>query len=124
MNTYTYSEARQKLATLLEKAKKESILPGFILNEEKSNVTLSMEVEKLLYRFPEIILRSAEEFEPHYIVNYLIALAHSYNTYYGNTKIIDKNDSMSPYKIALTLAFSLVIKNGLYLLGIKVPERM
>ena len=82
------------------------------------------EIEKLLYRFPEVVLRSAEEFEPHYIANYLIDIARAYNTYYGNTKIIDKDDLMSPYKIALTLAFSLVMKNGLNLLGIKAPERM
>ena len=31
---------------------------------------------------------------------------------------------MSPYKIALTLAFSNIMKNGLYLLGIKAPEKM
>ena len=110
---YSYARAN----SVLEKAKKENILPGFRSDEIS-------EVEKLLYRFPEIIFRSAQEFEPHYIANYLIGLARSYNAFYGNTKIIDKDDSTSPYKIALTLAFSTVIKNGLYLLGIKTPERM
>ena len=112
-----YSFARAN--SVLEKAKKENILPGFMLDDSTPT-----EVEKLLYRFPEIVLRSAQEFEPHYIANYLIDIARAYNTYYGNTKIIDKNDSTSSYKVALTLAFSLVIKNGLYLLGIKAPERM
>jgi len=117
---YSYSRAN----SILEKAKIEKILPSFIFDEEKSNLPLPTELEKLLYRFPEIVFRSAKEFEPHYIANYLIDIAHSYNTYYGNTKIIDKNNTISSYKVALTLAFSLVIKNGLYLLGIEVPERM
>ncbi len=117
---YSYARAN----SILEKAKIEKILPGFILNEEKSNLSLVTELEKLLYRFPEIVLRSAKEFEPHYITNYLIEIAHTYNTFYGNTKIIDKDNPISSYKIALTLAFSIVIKNGLYLLGIKVSERM
>ncbi|KKP88226.1 MAG: Arginine-tRNA ligase [Candidatus Nomurabacteria bacterium GW2011_GWA2_35_80] len=112
-----YSFARAN--SVLEKAKKENILPGFM-----SDDFAPTEVEKLLYRFPEIVFRSAQEFEPHYIANYLIDIARAYNTYYGSTKIIDKNDPTSPYKVALTLAFSLVIKNGLYLLGIKAPERM
>ena len=112
-----YSFARAN--SVLEKAKKENILPGFMLDDSAPT-----EVEKLLYKFPEIVFRSAQEFEPHYIANYLIDIARAYNTYYGNTKIIDKNDPISPYKVALTMAFSIVLKNGLYLLGIKTPERM
>jgi arginyl-tRNA synthetase len=117
---YSYARAN----SVLEKAKMENILPGFLLNDEKSEPIPLGDIEKLLYRFPEVVLRSAEEFEPHYIANYLIDIARAFNTYYGNTKIIDKDDMESPYKIALTLAFSIVIKNGLYLLGIKAPERM
>jgi len=112
---YSYARAN----SVLEKAKKENILPGF-----GSDLLEISEVEKLLYKFPEIVFRSAQEFEPHYIANYLIELARSYNAFYGNTKIIDKDDPTSPYKVALTLAFATIIKNGLYLLGIKAPERM
>ncbi|MFA6585886.1 MAG: arginine--tRNA ligase [Candidatus Paceibacterota bacterium] len=112
---YSYARAN----SILEKAKAENILPGFL----RFDLCIS-EVEKLLYRFPEIVERSTKEFEPHHIANYLIEIARAFNTYYGNTKIIDKNDEESSYRVALTLAFSLVMKNGLYLLGIKAPERM
>lgn len=114
---YSYARAR----SVLEKAKKENLEPRTSNLKPERDIT---DVERILYRFPEIVLCSAQEFEPHYIANYLIDLARAYNTYYGNTKIIDKEDSASPYKIALTEAFSLVMKNGLHLLGIKVPERM
>ncbi|MCX6751519.1 MAG: arginine--tRNA ligase [Candidatus Nomurabacteria bacterium] len=124
---YSYARAN----SVLEKAKKENMLPGFVFLkpgfgdlQKPGFFEPISEVEKLLYRFPEIVFKSAQEFEPHYIANYLIELARAFNTYYGNTKIIDKDDSASPYKVALTLAFSIVIKNGLYLLGIKAPERM
>ena len=114
---YSYARA----FSILEKAKVENILPSFVFSEIDVNV---FEIEKLLYRFPEIVLRGAQEFEPHYIANYLVDIARAFNAFYGNNKIIDKDDSMSSYKVALTLAFSYVIKNGLYLLGIKSPERM
>jgi len=81
-------------------------------------------VEKLLYQFPEVVLRSASEYEPHYIANYLIEVARAYNSFYGNTMIVDKEDKTSSYKIALTYAFSFVMKNGLYLLGIEAPKKM
>ncbi len=113
---YSYARAR----SVLEKAVAENIYPDI----KRPNDLEIIEIEKILYKFPEIVLRAAEEFEPHYIANYLIELARAFNGFYGNNKIVDKNDPSSPYKIALTEAFSLVMKNGLYLLGIKAPERM
>jgi len=122
---YSYARAN----SILEKAKIENILPSFMfsrsdLKSSKRPDLYIFEIEKLLYRFPEIVERSAKEFAPHYIANYLVDIARAFNAFYGNNKIIDKDDSMSSYKVALTLAFSNVIKNGLYLLGIKAPDRM
>lgn len=112
---YSYARAN----SVLEKAQKENILPDFnILPEE------IFEVEKLLYRFPEIVLRAAQEYEPHYVANYLIEVARAYNSFYTNMVIVDKKDKTSPYKIALTYAFSFVMKNGLYLLGTEAPKKM
>jgi arginyl-tRNA synthetase len=115
---YSYARAN----SILEKAKAENILPIFL--ENNFSELEIFDIEKLLYRFPEIVERSAKEFAPHYIANYLVDIARAFNAFYGNNKIIDKDDSMSSYKVALTLAFSNVMKNGLYLLGIKAPERM
>jgi arginyl-tRNA synthetase len=113
-----YSYARAK--SILGKAKDENIKIKTDI-PEGWEVT---EVEKLLSRFPEIVVRSAEDFAPQQVANYLIELARSFNTFYGNTKIVDKENIISPYKLAITEAFSIVIKNGLNLLGIKSPEKM
>ncbi len=112
-----YSYARAK--SVLRNAEKENIKAS--LENLPAEVT---ETEKLLYRFPEVVLYSAEKFESHHIANYLIELARVYNSFYGNTKIVDKNDVTSSYKLALTSAFATVMQNGLWLLGIKVPEKM
>ena len=112
---YSYARAN----SILEKAKKENLSPSFkILPKETA------EVEKLLYRFPEIVARATKEFGPHYIANYLIELARSFNSFYGNNQIVNKNNKESSYRIALTEAFSIVMKNGLHLLGINAPEKM
>ncbi len=81
------------------------------------------DLEKMLYRFPEVVERAAREFAPHYLVTYLIELAGEFNSFYAREQIIDESDS-SPYKLAITSATATVLKNGLNLLGIKVPERM
>jgi arginyl-tRNA synthetase len=84
----------------------------------------SYSLEKILYRFPEIVERAGREYEPHYITTYLTELAGLFNNYYANNQIIAAEDKDSPYKIALTHAFEIVMRNGLTLLGIEVPEKM
>ncbi len=81
-------------------------------------------LEKLLARFPEVIARAGREYAPHHIATYLIELAGSFNSFYAGHKIVDEADPTSPYRLALTEAFGLVMKKGLDLLGIKVPEEM
>ncbi len=112
---YSYARAN----SVLEKAQKENILPDFEHVPEKT-----FEVEKFLYRFPEIVKRAASEYEPHYIANYLIEIARAFNSFYGNTVIVHQEDKASSYKVALTYAFSFVMKTGLHLLGIKALAKM
>ncbi len=112
---YSYARAN----SVLEKAQKENILP-----DPHSFPTEIFAIEKLLYQFPEVVLRSVSEYEPHHIANYLIEVARAYNSFYGNTIIVDQKDKTSSYKVALTYAFSFVMKNGLYLLGIEAPKKM
>ena len=112
-----YSHARAY--SILEKAKSENIKPDF--TQLPGEV---YEVEKLLYRFPEVILRSAYLYEPHHIVNYLTELARAFNSFYGNNTIVNKDDANSPYKVALAFAFAQVMQKGLNLLGIEAPEKM
>ncbi len=112
---YSYARAQ----SILRKAKVEKIK----LNTKKFGPELST-LEKIIYRFPEVVERAGDEYSPHYIATYLIELASSFNSFYAEGKIVDKEDVDSPYKIALTEAFSVVLKNGLNLLGIDAPLHM
>ncbi|MEK7642250.1 MAG: arginine--tRNA ligase [Patescibacteria group bacterium] len=93
--------------------------------EERPGDFEIQEVEKMLYRFSEIVKRAGKEYAPHYLVTYLVELASGFNSFYAREKIIDEaNREASAYKLALTQAVAQILKNGLHLLGIKVPERM
>jgi arginyl-tRNA synthetase len=81
-------------------------------------------LEKLILRFPEVVERSRKEYSTHYIVTYLIELSSAFNSYYANNQIINSEDSLSPYRVMITKVFSEIMKNGLWILGIKVPEKM
>lgn len=81
-------------------------------------------LEKLLARYPETVERAWTGLAPHHVANYLMELAGTFNAFYANTQIVKADDTTSPYKVALVEAFSIVMKNGLNVLGIRVPKRM
>ncbi len=112
---YAYTRAK----SVLEKAKEEKVKPALKLMPNEVS-----ELESMICRFSEVVERSGKELAPHYIATYLIELSRVFNAYYAKVKIVNKKDEFSPYKLALTLAFMQIMKNGLEILGIKVPERM
>lgn len=102
--------------SILEKAKRtdaeQSTLPDTIFP-----------IEKILYRFPEIVEKAGMDLAPNYIVTYLTELASAFSNFYAQGVIVsDAPDSQ--YKVAITKAFSVVMKRGLELLGIPVLTRM
>ena len=113
---YTVVRAR----ALLEKARKE----GVVANTTLPSGWVTTDLEKHLYKFPEVVVRSYETLEPHHIATFLTEAASLYNSFYSGGKIVDTENSESPYKVALTDAFRIVMENGLNLLGIRVPLRM
>ena len=104
---------------ILKKAKEQ----GIEINSENAPEEITV-LEKLLYQFPEVVAHSYEELEPHHIATYLTELASAFNSFYGNTLVVNKDDQHSGYRAALVEAFKNTMKNGLYLLGIQTPEKM
>jgi len=82
------------------------------------------DLEKYLCRFPEIVEASQKLWEPHHIATYLLILAREFNSWYGNTKILDEENLNVSYNLWLTQSVATTIGNGLHLLGIKYLERM
>lgn len=112
-----YSHVRA--LSVLKKAEAE----GVSANVSRSPETPLL-LSKLLYRFPEVVEKAEIEREPHYVTTYLTELAAAFNGWYAHEKIVDSEDSLSPFRVALTKAFAITMKNGLWLLGIEAPERM
>ena len=116
-----YAHARAN--SILEKAGKRGDARG----ERKNN----HEIEKLLYRFPEIVERAGKEYAPNFIVTYLTELAASFNNFYAHEPVLSstklgtgEEGPESAYRLAIVEAFKTVMKNGLTVLGIPAPERM
>jgi len=110
--------AHTRAVSVLEKAEKEGYKAETTLAPQESTT-----LEKLMYRFPEVVARSQTEHEPHYITTYLTELAGAWNSWYASEKILDESTTVA-YKLALAQAFACTMKNGLWLLGIKAPRKM
>lgn len=108
-----------RASSILNKANQENIKASFENIPEEVTA-----LEKSLYQFPEVVSRAYDSLEPHHIATYLTELASTFNAFYANTQIVNKDDKYSPYRLALVESFYQTMKNGLYLLGIKTPNRM
>lgn len=114
-----YAHARTQ--SILAKAEKEGV---FAAPRSFSEVgeTISA-VEKLLYRFPEVVARACQDYAPHHLATYLYDLASTFSGYYVDHQVVSQ-EANSPYRVALTEAVGIVLKNGLKLLGIEAPKKM
>lgn len=83
------------------------------------------ELVKLLYDFPQIVLAAGETLSPALIANYLFDLAQHFNTFYQETPIFkEENVELRKMRLGISGFISIVIKNGMSLLGIEVPDKM
>ena len=88
------------------------------LNEDEYNLI------DALKKFPETVMLSAERNEPCLITRYAIDLATLFNKFYFDCKILGTDDNTKNFRLTLTKATSITIKNALKLLGIKAPTKM
>ncbi len=111
--------AHARITSILEKARAQSFTPSAEHPPENP-----YPLEKVLYRFPEVIRLAQTDLSPHHLVVYLTELASAFNSFYAQETIIDTNDEYTPYKLALTSAVRETLNRGLYLLGIIAPKYM
>ena len=107
---------------ILEKA-------GYIPKYEELNLKnitddSSMNVIKLLYQFGDIVKMAADKNEPSIISRYLIDLAQSFSSFYTENHIIGEQKDIQDARLYLTNMVGTVLKQGLNLLGIEVPDKM
>ena len=79
----------------------------------------------MILDFPNIINESARTYNPSLVANYIYNSVKEYNSYYQTVKILSgDNDSIISFRVALSDMLGKVIKDGMDLLGIDVPNRM
>ena len=84
----------------------------------------SLEVIKKIYEFNNVIENSVDKNEPSLLARYLLELAKNYSTFYNNNKILVEDTKIKDARVFLTYSVGLVLKIGMKLLGIEMPDKM
>jgi arginyl-tRNA synthetase len=115
-----YTHARIK--SILRKAAGENFKEN---REETSLLKLEKEVIKHIELFPATIHEAATEHDPSKIAIYIFNLAQQFNSFYAQHSIANaENEIKKILRLQIATLTAHVIKSGMGMLGIAVPERM
>lgn len=89
-----------------------------LLNKE------AIETITLLYSFSSILEQVAEKNEPSILARYLINLSQSYSSFYNEHHIIVEDKKIQDARLMLTYICGVVLKEGVNLLGMQMPDKM
>lgn len=119
-NTGPYLQyAHARACSILNKAGKAKLATDF------AGVIFSASERSLLLKlgeYPEVVGRAIEELRPHHICTYLFELAHEFNGFYENDRIIGSD--REAIRLALVKMYTEKLAQGLGTLGIPAPEKM
>jgi arginyl-tRNA synthetase len=98
---------------------------GRLRGEEEQRVV------ELLADFPDAVASAAAAYDPHVISAYLLRLSGAFNKFYQRKddrgridKIISDDASLTAARMVLVKTVQVVVREGLYLLGLEAPEEM
>ena len=116
---YTYA----RIDSILRKAGEQKLEIGnwkFDKLADSKEHELTMELAK----YPEIVLKASDNYDPSEVAKYLFDLAKIFNDYYHRIPVLKAEKNVRKARLALITAINQVIANGLNLLGIEVLEEM
>ncbi len=94
------------------------------INIEKMNNKETIRIIKLIYNFKETVKQATEKNEPSILARFLIDLSKAYSSFYNEYKIMSDDEEERNARVYITYITGLVLKIGMNLLGIEMPEEM
>lgn len=90
----------------------------------KLNNKEAIKIIKLIYNFQDTIIQATSKNEPSILARYLIDLSKAYSSFYNEYKIMADDIQDRNARIYVTYITGLVLKIGMSLLGIEMPDKM
>jgi arginyl-tRNA synthetase len=118
---YTYA----RIKSVFRKAEDLQIFadPSNIIDSDAGEK--EMDLIKLLRQFPVVLSSAAQEYSPALIANYCYDLSKEFNQFYHDFSILgEENINLRNFRLLLSKLTSEILYDGMWLLGIEMPERM
>jgi arginyl-tRNA synthetase len=118
---YTYA----RIQSVLRKAAEANILVPETLPVSASLSEKEEGLIQMLSEFAGVVKQAGTDYSPSVIANYTYDLVKEYNQFYHDFSILrEENEDLKIFRLVLSSNIGKVIKLGMELLGIEVPERM
>ncbi|MBR4527877.1 MAG: arginine--tRNA ligase [Bacteroidaceae bacterium] len=118
---YTYARIR----SILRKATESGIIVPEKLPTDTELNDKEIALIQHLQGFAAAVSQAGADYNPSCIANYCYELVKEYNQFYHDFSVLREEDEKKRFiRLSLSAAVSQIIKNGMGLLGIEVPERM
>lgn len=118
---YTYARIR----SILRKADAEGqSVPTSLVSDMPIN-DKEIELIQKMNEYASVVLQAGKDYSPSGIANYCYELTKEFNQFYHDYSILNAEDEKQKIvRLVLAKNVAKIIKNGMRLLGIEVPERM
>lgn len=118
---YTYARIQSILRKSIEMG---IVLPNKFINSIELNVKEENLVQ-MLANFAVVVKQAGDDYTPSVIANYVYDLVKEYNQFYHDFSVLrEENESIRLFRVMLSSNIAKVIRLGMGLLGIEVPDRM
>lgn len=118
---YTYA----RIQSVMRKAVEQGIAAP---SSVSADISLTVKEETLIQSvadYAAIVKQAGDEYNPALIANYIYDLVKEYNQFYHDFTILKEEDGgLRNFRLILSEEVAKVVKSGMSLLGIEVPDRM
>lgn len=118
---YTHARIKSVLRKAAEMGMsyEKAINENLLISEKETNLI------QLLASYPAIVKEAGQQYSPAVIANYIYELVKEYNQFYHDYSILkEENSDLRHFRLVLSATVANLVKQGMKLLGIDVPERM
>ncbi len=117
---YTYARIQSVLRKAADKQIAETYDAAAVTPNDKEIALIQRLVD-----FPAIVAEAGKNYSPALVANYVYELVKEYNQFYHDYQILGEADAnVRGFRLSLSRTIGNIIRQGFWMLGIEVPDRM
>ncbi len=118
---YTYA----RIQSIMRKAAEGNVVVPDQISNLSSFENKEIQLLRLVEQFPVVVKDAGDVYSPAIIANFIYDLAKEYNQFYHELPIMFEEDAEKrATRLLISRVTATIIKNGMWILGINVPDRM